>query len=299
MSFTNAQLATKIADLIEYWSTFNTEYSNWVGGEVGGGPNLDGEYPLTNWAGTETLLPCPAQLSDNVTGYVAIVDASAVAAAASAAAALASEIQATADAAIATAQAVLADADRISAEAAEAGAVDAKVTAIAQAAAAVISAAAALVSETNAAASEAAAAISETNAAASAAAAATFDPALFMKLDGTQAMTGTLSAVAITASGAVTGSNLNVSNWDTAYGWGNHASGNYVVDASGLISINSAQAQISSSAPFWKFEETGVTGTPVWWHLQSQAEQRRAIRLLCQHERWQRHGNKRVNPYGS
>jgi hypothetical protein len=28
---------------------------------------------------------------------------------------------------------------------------------------------------------------------------------------------------ALTVTGAVTGSNLNVSNWDTAYGWGNHA----------------------------------------------------------------------------
>ena len=30
-------------------------------------------------------------------------------------------------------------------------------------------------------------------------------------------------ASSITAGGAITGSNLNVSNWDTAYGWGNHA----------------------------------------------------------------------------
>jgi len=31
----------------------------------------------------------------------------------------------------------------------------------------------------------------------------------------------------LTATGAVTGSNLNVANWDTAYGWGDHASGGY------------------------------------------------------------------------
>ena len=34
MSFTNAQLATKISDLIDYWSTFSAEYSNWLGGTV-------------------------------------------------------------------------------------------------------------------------------------------------------------------------------------------------------------------------------------------------------------------------
>jgi hypothetical protein len=32
---------------------------------------------------------------------------------------------------------------------------------------------------------------------------------------------------ALAVAGAVTGSNLNVSNWDTAYGWGDHASGGY------------------------------------------------------------------------
>lgn len=34
---------------------------------------------------------------------------------------------------------------------------------------------------------------------------------------------GTLTGVAGTFSGAVTGSNLNIANWDTAYGWGDHA----------------------------------------------------------------------------
>lgn len=32
----------------------------------------------------------------------------------------------------------------------------------------------------------------------------------------------------IAATGAVTGSNLNVSNWDTAFGWGDHAGGGYL-----------------------------------------------------------------------
>ena len=33
---------------------------------------------------------------------------------------------------------------------------------------------------------------------------------------------------ALAVTGAVTGSNLNVSDWDTAFGWGNHASGGYL-----------------------------------------------------------------------
>jgi len=202
MSFTNAQLATKIADLITYWSSFNEEYSNWVGGAVDGGPNSDGEYPLTNWAGEETLLPCPALLADDVTGYVATVAASAATATAAAAAAAASETAASGYADTATAQAVLADADRIAAAASAATATNEAVTAVAQAAAALASAAAALISETNAAASEAAAATSEAAAAASAAAAAAsallVDDTLFFKLADDEVVTGATTFKATT-----------------------------------------------------------------------------------------------------
>lgn len=34
----------------------------------------------------------------------------------------------------------------------------------------------------------------------------------------------------VTTSGAVTGSNLNIANWNTAFGWGNHASGGYLTN---------------------------------------------------------------------
>jgi len=37
----------------------------------------------------------------------------------------------------------------------------------------------------------------------------------------------TVNVPALASSGAVTGSNLNVANWDTAHGWGDHASGGY------------------------------------------------------------------------
>lgn len=39
--------------------------------------------------------------------------------------------------------------------------------------------------------------------------------------------TGTVSATTITASGNVTGANLNVANWDTAFGWGDHGVAGY------------------------------------------------------------------------
>jgi len=245
MSFTNAQLAVQIANLISYWAAFNEEYSNWIGGTVSGGPNDDGEYPLTNWAGEETLLPCPALLSDNVTGYVATVGASASAAAASETAAGLSETEATAQAVIATAQAVLADADRISAEAAESGAVDAKVTAIAKAAAAVVSAAAALVSENAAAASETAAADSETAAAASATAAATFDPATFYTrtaLNAGQLDTRyyTETEVDNLLADYTLTSGLSITNWNTAYGWGDHAGLYELIDATLVRSDDAA-----------------------------------------------------------
>jgi hypothetical protein len=133
MSFTNAQLAQQIADLITYWSSFNEEYSDWLGGTVDGGPGSDGRYPLTNWAGAESLVDSPAKLADNVSGYVGLASASEAAAAASAAAAATSESNASTSASTATAQAALADADRVAAETAEANAASSQTVATAQA----------------------------------------------------------------------------------------------------------------------------------------------------------------------
>jgi len=133
MSFTNAQLATKISDLIDYWSVFSAEYSNWLGGTVTGGPGSDGDYPLTDYIGNESLVACPAKLEDDVLGYVGLASASETAAAASAAAASTSESNAATSASTATSQAALADADRVAAELAETNAQDSAVTSTAQA----------------------------------------------------------------------------------------------------------------------------------------------------------------------
>ena len=49
------------------------------------------------------------------------------------------------------------------------------------------------------------------------------DKSVFLSADGSLSLPGALSAT-----GAVTGSNLNVSNWDTAYGWGDHSTVGYL-----------------------------------------------------------------------
>lgn len=50
----------------------------------------------------------------------------------------------------------------------------------------------------------------------------------FAKSTGDFTATGDVNAVDGTFSGNVTGANLNVSNWDTAYGWGDHSTQNYL-----------------------------------------------------------------------
>ena len=73
-------------------------------------------------------------------------------------------------------------------------------------------------------------------------------------IGGSTPAAGTFTAVAGstgTFSGAVTGSNLNVSNWDTAYGWGNHASAGYLTsvaftDIDGAAVITSSETFVSN-----------------------------------------------------
>ena len=73
-------------------------------------------------------------------------------------------------------------------------------------------------------------------------------------IGGSTPAAGTFTAVAGTTGtflGAVTGSNLNVSNWDTAYGWGNHASAGYLTsvaftDIDGAAVITSSETFVSN-----------------------------------------------------
>jgi hypothetical protein len=48
-----------------------------------------------------------------------------------------------------------------------------------------------------------------------------------LAVDGTLSTTGSLSPASVASTGAVTGSNLNVDDWDTAFGWGDHAAAGY------------------------------------------------------------------------
>jgi len=70
-------------------------------------------------------------------------------------------------------------------------------------------------------------------------------------IGGTTPAAGTFTAVAGTTgtfSGAVTGSNLNIANWNTAFGWGNHASAGYLTSVA--FSDMDAAAVVLSSETF-------------------------------------------------
>lgn len=60
--------------------------------------------------------------------------------------------------------------------------------------------------------------------------------------------TGTIAGTTGTFSGAVTGSNLNIANWDTAFSWGNHATAGYLTSVA--FSDMDAAAVVLSSETF-------------------------------------------------
>ena len=64
----------------------------------------------------------------------------------------------------------------------------------------------------------------------------------------TGTFSGAVSGTTGTFSGAVTGSNLNIANWDTAFGWGNHASAGYLTSVA--FSDIDASAITTSSETF-------------------------------------------------
>lgn len=59
----NYDLITKIDDMLQERSTNLTEFADWMGGTVNGGPNGDGKYPLTNRVGVVSMIYSPAKLA--------------------------------------------------------------------------------------------------------------------------------------------------------------------------------------------------------------------------------------------
>lgn len=157
MAITNSALAAKVNDLVDAWQDFIEEHSTWLNGTVGGGPNLDGEYPLTDYLGTIRLTKSPAQLEDDVSNLVTGAQGYADAADTSATAAAASAATATTQAAAALVSEGLAEDYKDAALAAQTAAESARTVAIAQAAAALSSATDAETAQTAAEAAQAAA----------------------------------------------------------------------------------------------------------------------------------------------
>ena len=66
-----------------------------------------------------------------------------------------------------------------------------------------------------------------------------------LHVDGDAKITGAIAASStIAATGAVTGSNLAINNWNTAFGWGNHANGGYLTEHP---AITQATADLNNS----------------------------------------------------
>lgn len=91
---TTSGLAARISGLVNLWRTRELQMVAWLSGTVGGGPNSDGKYPLSDYLGNVTLVTCPAALEDSVASPAATASAAATSASSSAAAAAASETSA-------------------------------------------------------------------------------------------------------------------------------------------------------------------------------------------------------------
>lgn len=62
-SLSNDALAARVATRFTEWQQFVDQVNTWKAGTANGGPNSDGEYPLTDPLGNEYLLPCPAKVA--------------------------------------------------------------------------------------------------------------------------------------------------------------------------------------------------------------------------------------------
>jgi hypothetical protein len=69
----------------------------------------------------------------------------------------------------------------------------------------------------------------------------------------------------LAVTGSVTGSNLNVSNWDTAYGWGNHATAGYLAQSEWEATTTDALSEGSTNL-YWTNDrfDTRLIATTTW-----------------------------------
>ena len=273
----NATLAQAVSDLIAGDAAMKEEFQTWLNGTVAGGPNSDGRYPLTDYQGNTALYECPAKMADmvdnNVSGALAHKNA------AQAAQTAAEAAQAAAEAASTSAGLFEDDAlaHKNAAEAAQTAADSAKTVSIAQAVVStnqasysqewankaldtLVSAAAggdqvddysAMHHAHYASLDAAAAAASAASAAADAAAAATFNPALYAALADNETVTGqyTFSHASGILIGAAPLTAALIGQWNTAYGWGDHASAGYALLTGAAFSGNVTAPNIN--APNW------------------------------------------------
>tara|TARA_B100001939_G_scaffold342295_1_gene353231 strand:- start:7644 stop:10190 length:2547 start_codon:yes stop_codon:yes gene_type:complete len=200
INITNAQLAKKISDLIEFFNSREAEFQTWLSGPAGGGDASDGKYPLTDFNGNVRYTKSPAQLEQDVSGLVSSAFSYKESAEIAASNAASSESLAAAYESLSLQHRDNAASYRDAALAAKLGAENAQTNAEANAASslthrqnAAASAAAAATSEQNAEASAQAAAAAEQSAASwaldaanSAALAQTFDPTLYFAKSGGQ-----------------------------------------------------------------------------------------------------------------
>lgn len=69
-----------------------------------------------------------------------------------------------------------------------------------------------------------------------------------------------MNVPALAAAGNVTGANLNIANWDTAYGWGNHASAGYLTSVSEANVESALSAATAFTANNYVFNVDQVVG---------------------------------------
>lgn len=61
-----SDLVARFTELVERREDSDTKFFAWQTGTVGGGPNGDGRYPLTNGSGEDVLVLCPAAMAAQV-----------------------------------------------------------------------------------------------------------------------------------------------------------------------------------------------------------------------------------------